>query len=762
MNPQVSVLMPCLNAGPFLHEAITSALAQPEILEVLLADAGSTDGSLEQIEEWSHRDHRLRLVSRRDTGPADALNQASARARGSLIGWLNADDLYPPGCLQRAVAALANHPDWLMVYGEGEEFDDASGFLRPYPTVLPCAGLEGQRNHCGICQPAVLWRRSMGVLLGPFNTNLNTAFDYDYWLRAFTAFPHRIGYLPHLQGRTRLHSSSITSLQRGLVAVETTRLQATYFGSASGRNLHNYGLELQAGHAQLPADQTLFQQMDKVIAQASTALSPHAEAWLRQTWCPQADAQLKEQQAAQLQLQKCHSVRILQIAHPQLCLKAPSPPAGPHRRLLAGIDQHGPYSLLLQQDDVLHQRYPRLKGSSPSPPQPSSHSPWSDRPFGVNLIGHAFHVFGVGEDIRMAARALAAADVPFTVIDVPAFNGSATNDRSLEDLIHPGPSGPYAFNLICLQPISHAQWLLQNGLTPQQGHYTIAAWPWETDRWPQAWEPLLEHCDELWPASSYIHRVLQPMAAQHAIPIHTMPMAVDITATNVKISEQQRRTLRHQFHLPLSATLFVYSFDFNSTTIRKNPHAVIEAFQLAFPDQQQQKVALVIKVLSPSPASHDWQWLQARLLEDPRIKLIAENLGREDLLNLYACCDAFVSLHRSEGFGRSLAEALQLGLAVIATDHGGNTDFCQGPLAHPVPWRSVPIPPQAYPPADERHRWAEPDIASAAKSMKTIAAMDGAREADVAEATVAYKQQFSPHSVGERYRRRLEAIWQQP
>lgn len=753
--------MPCFNAGPYLQQAVTSALAQPGLLEILFADAGSTDGSLEQIEEWCKRDHRLRLVSRQDNGPGDALNQAFARARGSLIGWLNTDDLYPPDCLERTVDSLANHPEWLMVYGEGIEFDNESGFLRPYPTVHPSAGLEGQRNHCGICQPTVVWRRTMGLLLGPFNTNLRTAFDYDYWLRAFTAFPHRIGYLPHHQGHTRLHSNSITSLQRELVAIESTKLQAIYFGSASGRNLHNYGLELQAGRAQLPTDQTLIQHMDRVIQQASAVLSPHAEAWLRQNWCPQADAELMEQRAADLQLHKCHSVQILQIAHPQLLLTNPSPPAGPNRRLLAGIEQHRPHSLLLLQDEELEKRIPHLKGSSPSTPQQTLRSVWCDRPFGVNLIGHAFHVFGVGEDIRMAARALAAADVPLAVIDVPAFNGSATSDRSLEGLVHPGPSGPFAFNLICLQPISHAQWLLQNGLTPQREGYTIAAWPWETDRWPQSWEPLLYHCNELWPASNYIHRSLQPMATKYAIPIHTMPMAVEIASASLEISKQRRRILRHRFHLPLSATLFVYSFDFNSTTIRKNPRGVIEAFQLAFPNHQQQRVALVIKVLSPSPTSHDWQWLQAIVLEDPRIKLIAENLGREDLLNLYACCDAFVSLHRSEGFGRSLAEALQLGLAVIATDHGGNTDFCKGPLAYPVPWRSVPIPPRAYPPADERHRWAEPDIASAAESMRKIAAMNGVQDVNVGIATVAHRQQFSPRTVGERYRRRLEAIWKQ-
>lgn len=752
--------MPCRNAGPYLLAAIHSVLDQPGLLELLIADAGSTDGSLELAERWSQQDRRLRIVSRQDDGPGDGLNKAFRHARGTLIGWLNADDLYAPGCLARAAAALIAHPDWLMVYGEGEEFDTDIGFRRPYPTVLPSSGLLGLKNHCGICQPTVVWRRSMGALLGPFSHTLRTAFDYDYWLRAFRAFPERIGFIPYLQGSTRLHDRSITNLQRSLVAIETSQLQASYFGSANGKNLHNFGLEVQSGRALLQRGETLSQKMGQLIEEASAYLSPHGKAWLQETWCPRPDKLMVEQHTAELRLQDCFSVQILQIAHPQLALTNPSAPAGPHRRLLAGIEQYWATSLLLLQDDRLQKCLQKQTGSQKPSAVASEHQHWSERPFGVNLIGHAFNVFGLGEDIRMAALALAAADVPFSVIDVPAYNGSATSDRSLEAWITPGPSGPYAFNIVCLQPITHAQWLLRHGLPPAQTQYTISSWPWETDRWPQVWEPLLTCCDELWPASSLIHRALKPMALQHGLPIHTMPMAVDISSPNGCHGDQGRRATRRRFGLPETSTLFVFSFDFNSTTIRKNPRAVIEAFQLAFPAEEELSTALVIKVLAPSsPDRYDWQWLQARKQDDPRINLIAKDLGRADLLSLYACCDAFVSLHRSEGFGRGLAEALQLGLDVVATDHGGNTDFCHGPLAHPVRCRSVPIPPDVYPPADEQHHWAEPDINEAAAILRRVADLSRGRTSRVQESISTYRHHFSPQTVGERYRQRLEAIW---
>ena len=120
----------------------------------------------------------------------------------------------PCGALYRAVAALNTHPDWLMVYGEGEEFNEDTGLVQRYPTMPVSVGLEGFRSHCFICQPTVVFRRSMGVLLGEFDEQWRTAFDFDYWLRAFETFPYRIGYIPHLQGKTRIHSDTITAKQR--------------------------------------------------------------------------------------------------------------------------------------------------------------------------------------------------------------------------------------------------------------------------------------------------------------------------------------------------------------------------------------------------------------------------------------------------------------------------------------------------------------------------------------------------------------------
>ena len=175
---------------------------------------------------------------------------------------------------------------------------------------------------------------------------------------------------------------------------------------------------------------------------------------------------------------------------------------------------------------------------------------------------------------------------------------------------------------------------------------------------------------------------------------------------------------------------------------------------------------MLIKTFPPRRPTPEWELLKARVSEDHRICLVAESLSRSDLLALYGSCDVFLSLHRSEGFGRGIAEALQLGVNVIATDFGGNTDFCSGPLAHPVRWRKVPVPRGSYPYADG-HYWAEPDLDHAAQLCQQLAerqltSQGDSNFADTIPRNVSaseYINQFSFSSVGKNYRLRLMQLW---
>ena len=387
---------------------------------------------------------------------------------------------------------------------------------------------------------------------------------------------------------------------------------------------------------------------------------------------------------------------------------------------------------------------------------------FESRPFGVNVIGHALDVFGLGESLRLIVKALQVSKIPCCVLNVPAGNTSR-QDLSLQHLLTAGEL-PYAFNLICLAPPSHLQWLMQTGAQGSQGHFNIAYWFWETNQWPKNWEPLVKMVDEAWAPSALIEQALRPLKSSH-FSIQRMPMAAEIVQPAVFCEGRVRRRTRLVHGLPCNAFLFGYGFDFNSTASRKNPMGVLEAFQMAFPLDQQLagrfQVALMIKTFPLRCRSSAWEALLSRAGADPRIHLIAESLSREDLLALYGCCDAFVSLHRSEGFGLGMAEALQMGVDVIATDFGGNTDFCQGPLAHPVRFRRKQIPPGSYPYADG-HVWAEPDLEHAAELMQWVVATKRWPLRETSEALIQpYRDLFSFKRAGDRFRERLETLWAQ-
>lgn len=246
MHPLVSIVMPSLNHAAFIAAAVQSVLSQSYTnLELIVVDGGSTDGTQTWLAERQTQDARLRWLSESDAGPADALNKALRMARGTLLGWLNSDDLYAPGAVQRAAQALLARGDWLMVYGHGEHIDPDGNILGKYPTLAPPAPAAKFAEGCFICQPTVFFKRPMFVMLGPLDQSLQTAFDFDYWMRAFRAFPDRIGFVEAVQAQSRLHNGCITLRMRRTVILEGMQLLARHLGHAPKEWLLTYVIELQ-------------------------------------------------------------------------------------------------------------------------------------------------------------------------------------------------------------------------------------------------------------------------------------------------------------------------------------------------------------------------------------------------------------------------------------------------------------------------------------------------------------------------------------
>jgi len=247
MRPLVSVVMPSLNQGRFIEAAIDSVLGQgyPHV-ELIVADGASSDDTVHRLGRRAQTDRRLRWFSETDTGPADALNKALARVRGTIIGWLNADDLYAPGAINRAVAAFEGNSSWLMVYGHGEHVDVDGRVTGCYPTLPPQTPFLKFTEGCFVCQPTVFFRRTMVVLLGNLDASLKTAFDFDYWLRAFSFFPDRIGFVDAVQAGSRIHDGCITLRSRRRVMLEGMQLLSDHLGVSPQHWVLTYADELRS------------------------------------------------------------------------------------------------------------------------------------------------------------------------------------------------------------------------------------------------------------------------------------------------------------------------------------------------------------------------------------------------------------------------------------------------------------------------------------------------------------------------------------
>jgi glycosyltransferase involved in cell wall biosynthesis len=389
----------------------------------------------------------------------------------------------------------------------------------------------------------------------------------------------------------------------------------------------------------------------------------------------------------------------------------------------------------------------RLKDSIERQSPPALRAkPLARRKFGVNLIGYAFGQLGIGEDARMAARALLAAEVPVTMLNYPPGADIPQNDRSMA--AHVKQHGDFAFNIFCLTAEENGRFYAERGRAQFQDRYNIGYWPWELGKWPQSWQMMLELVDEVWVSTQHTYDALKPVCTK---PLLVMPMAVELGEVAHFASRLQAR--RH-FGLPDKASLFCFSFDLNSYVHRKNPQACVDAFLQAFPRKRfgVDKVGLVIKANKPARANRAWELLKKQAAEDPRIHVIEGTLPRPLILALYKACDCFLSLHRAEGFGRGLAEALQLGLHVICTGYSGNVDFCKPPHADLVRYTLIKVRRNQYTHASGQV-WAEPDVVHAATLMRAFIGKPRTR------GRAKPWNRFAAQTVGARYRLRLQEIW---
>jgi glycosyltransferase involved in cell wall biosynthesis len=363
--------------------------------------------------------------------------------------------------------------------------------------------------------------------------------------------------------------------------------------------------------------------------------------------------------------------------------------------------------------------------------------------FGVNVVGFPQGVLGLGEDARMAARVLQLTSTPVVLVNAP-MSGPAKLDHSVDHLL--SDELKYSISLICLPAPEMVRLALEGGrkLIDAPTH-KIGAWPWELPHWPSAFGKVHQMVDEIWAQSKFVQSVYSRLGDT---PVHHMPMAVEVPAP---LNPERAR-----FGLPANDFLFYLMFDGNSWLSRKNPLAGVRAFKEAF-SESSPGVRLVIKAMNVRDEDPVWREVLALAANDRRIHIVSERLSRQDTIDFMACCDAYISLHRSEGFGRVIAEAMALGQPVVATNFSGNVDFCEPDTAFLVDGELVPLRPGDYL-FSEGQYWCDPDVSIAAEQLKRMIE-DAPLRKRVAEAGYArIRRDYSVEAVARAYQRRLAEI----
>jgi glycosyltransferase involved in cell wall biosynthesis len=280
-----------------------------------------------------------------------------------------------------------------------------------------------------------------------------------------------------------------------------------------------------------------------------------------------------------------------------------------------------------------------------------------------------------------------------------------------------------------------------------RSRYNICYGAWELETMP-TYLADTRYINEYWGLSTFIADAARQ---RMDVPVHAFPIPVELHYP-ATLSPRER------FQIPEDPFTFLFAFSVDSTMARKNPEAVLEAFQIAFPDPAE-PVALVIKsMIRQASASNREAFaaFKAKAAKDPRVILIEETLNRDENASLYMRCDAYISLHRAEGFGLTMAEAMGYGKPTIGTGYSGNLDFMNEDNACLVNFDKIEMDPTTY--HNQQSYWAEPDTYNAAEHMRRVYSDILFREKIARAGKRMIHDEFSPIAVGRKILKRLQAI----
>jgi glycosyltransferase involved in cell wall biosynthesis len=322
--------------------------------------------------------------------------------------------------------------------------------------------------------------------------------------------------------------------------------------------------------------------------------------------------------------------------------------------------------------------------------------------FGLNVAGYLTAELGLGEVARNHIAVMRHLGIKTSLQDASFITHQRKEAHELSDFT---AEGIYPVNLLCINAPEIKHFIDKFGAAYFRTKYNIGSWWWEVEELPLDWKKEFYRFDELWVGTRFIQQNLEAVSP---IPVYVMPPYV------VPFSAQPNRS---SFNLIDDEFVFLFAFDYFSCFERKNPIGLVRAFKRAFVNKE--KVKLFIKTTNAEKFKEKAEALKIEVAEDPRIILLDQYFSKAQLSSLLSSSDAYISLHRTEGFGLPIAEAMLLGKPVIVTGWSGNLDFTNEDNSLLVSYEFTTNK-EDYGPYKIGMRWAEPDFEHAAKLMQRL------------------------------------------
>jgi glycosyltransferase involved in cell wall biosynthesis len=361
------------------------------------------------------------------------------------------------------------------------------------------------------------------------------------------------------------------------------------------------------------------------------------------------------------------------------------------------------------------------------------------RALGVELAGYLDAALGVGEHARRYMEALRLAGVRVSARDVH-LDGRDSVAIALPRARHRWARQP-AFNLLCMNPEQLLPYLESDGAPPLRGRTSIGVWTWEVDVLPPGWTEAASRLTEIWTNSQFAAQIIATGTGARALAFPP-PLSASMLADPPRTGTDG----------PFTALVV---FDYLSTLERKNPLGAIEAYRRAF--DQGDGARLIVKSMNAVHRPRARAEIEDAVGGRRDVELRDGTVSTAERDALIGSCDCLISLHRSEGFGMSLAEAMAAGKSVVATGYGGNTEFMDSDNSYLV--RFVPAlvgeGVEHYP---RGAAWAEPDVGHAAELLREVFEQPARARERAALGRADVRSRLAPQRVGDSMAARLREL----